>query len=125
MKQCSIMKSDVFLDHRGSVLSFYPDESIVEYNLLQTKGGYSRGYHYHPHFVEYMIVVDGECKFQEFDYPDVHECVLKVGDSVRIPIGVAHTFVAIDDFKFVSMLSKRWNDSVPPIVKVDNNGQSI
>jgi|TARA_B110000908_G_scaffold143856_1_gene173083 quercetin dioxygenase-like cupin family protein len=124
MDKCTVLEAELFEDHRGTIRSFYPDENIVEYNLMITKQGDARGYHYHPHFTEYMVIVDGECLFKEYS-DNVHEIVLTTGDSIRIPIGTAHTFIALTDFKFVSMLTKRWHDSNPPIVKVDENGKSI
>ena len=124
MKNCTLLKPDVFEDHRGIIRSFCPDENIVEWNLMITKKGDARGYHYHPHFVEYMTVVEGECLFKEYS-DEIHEHVLQVGDSIRIPIGTAHTFIALTDFKFVSLLTKRWNDSEPPIVKIDEHGKPI
>ena len=124
MDKCKILTADLFEDKRGSILSFYPDKNIVEYNLMITKKGDARGHHYHPHFDEYMIVVGGECLFKEYS-DSIHEIVLTEGDSIHIPSGVAHTFVALTDFKFVSMLTKRWHDSNPPIVKVDKNGNEI
>jgi quercetin dioxygenase-like cupin family protein len=71
-----------------------------------------------------MTIVEGECLFKEYS-DEIHEHVLHVGDSIRIPIGTAHTFIALTDFKFVSLLTKRWNDSTPPIVKVDEHGQPV
>lgn len=124
MDKCKILTADLFEDKRGSILSFYPDKNIVEYNLMITKKGDARGHHYHPHFDEYMIVVDGECLFKEYS-DSIHEVVLTEGDSIHIPSGVAHTFVALTDFKFVSMLTNRWHESNPPIVKVDENGNEI
>jgi len=124
MKNVTVMKPDVFTDHRGTIRSFFPDENIVEYNLMITKKGDERGYHFHPHFIEYMLVVEGVGKFREYG-DEVHEVLLHVGDSIRIPKDTAHTFIALTDFKFVSMLTKRWNDSNPPIIKVDENGNEI
>jgi quercetin dioxygenase-like cupin family protein len=124
MKNCALLTPDVFEDHRGIIRSYYPDENIVEWNLMITKKGDARGYHYHPHFNEYMTIVQGECLFKEYS-DEIHEHVLHVGDSIRIPIGTAHTFIALTDFKFVSLLTKRWNDSNPPIVKVDEHGQPV
>ena len=124
MDKCKVLEAELFEDHRGTIRSFYPDENIVEYNLMITKQGDARGYHYHPHFTEYMVIVDGECLFKEYS-DTVHEIVLTTGDSIRIPIGTAHTFIALTDFKFVSMLTQRWHDSNPPIVKVDENGKPI
>ena len=124
MINCKLLKPDVFSDHRGTILSYYPDENIVEYNLMVTSKGDARGYHYHPHFNEYMVVVAGECLFKEYT-TEIHEHILTMGDSIRIPIGTAHAFIALTDFKFVSLLTKRWNDSFPPIVKVDEDGNPV
>lgn len=124
-----LLSPDVFEDHRGVILSFPLTETdlpIVEYNLMITMKGDERGYHYHPHFDEYMIVVDGECLFKEFAEDGNHvELVLKQGDSIKIPSGTSHTFTALTDFKFVSMLTNQWDKSEPPIVKVDNDGNTI
>lgn len=124
MKNCTLLTAELFEDHRGTIRSFYPDDNIVEYNLMITSKGDARGYHYHPHFDEYMIIVDGECLFKEYS-DSIYETVLTTGDSIHIPKYTAHTFIALTDFKFVSMLTKRWHDSNPPIVKVDENGKPI
>lgn len=124
-QNCTLMTPDFFEDHRGTIRSFFPDEQLVEYNLMVTNQGTARGYHYHPHFIEYMLIVQGECLFKEYSNDTVYDTVLKTGDSIRIPIGTAHTFVALTDFRFVSLLTKRWNDSNPPIVKIDEHGKPI
>ena len=123
--KCEFLQPEVFEDHRGVIKSFYPDENIVEWNLMITKKDDVRGYHYHPHFVEYMTVVQGSCLFYEFSDGEKYCNGLKTGDSIRIPKNTAHAFVALEDFKFVSMLTKRWHDSDPPIVKVDEDGNEI
>lgn len=116
----------MFEDERGTIRSFPIDVPAKEYNLMITKQGDMRGFHYHPHFDEYMLVVDGECEFTEFsDDGDHIKLILKVGDSVVIPKNTPHTFLAITDFKFVSLLTEQWDKSFPPIIKVDNNGQPI
>ena len=124
-QNCSFVFPDVFEDHRGIIRSYYPDENIVEWNLMITKKNDSRGYHYHPEFVEYMTVVDGKCMFFEFSNGKKYSCELNIGDSIRIPIGTPHAFVAIEDFKFVSLLTKKWNDCNPPIIKVNNDGKPL
>tara|TARA_B100000035_G_scaffold117595_1_gene99636 strand:- start:455 stop:835 length:381 start_codon:yes stop_codon:yes gene_type:complete len=123
--KCEFLQPEEFSDHRGVIKSFYPDEAVVEYNLMTINKGSSRGFHYHPHFNEYMMVVHGECIFTEFSDGNNVSHILKTGDSIKIPIGVAHSFEATTDMKFVSMLTKRWWDSMPPIVKVDENGNEI
>lgn len=115
-----------FEDHRGAIHSWPLDQSIVEYNLMITRDGTQRGFHYHPHFDEYMLVVEGSCEFTEFaDDGNHHRLHLEVGDSIHIPANTSHAFSALGDFKFVSMLTKKWADSNPPIIKVDHDGKPI
>jgi len=121
---CEYLEPEVFEDHRGVIRSFYPDEAVVEYNLMTIKKGEIRGYHYHPHFHEYMLVVHGCCMFTELTDKPIKK-ILYEGDSIRIPIGTAHSFEALEDMKFVSMLTRKWHSSDPPIVKVDDNGHEV
>ena len=120
-----MVSADIFEDDRGTIFSFPIDDNLTEYNLMVTKKGDERGYHYHPEFNEYMMVVSGSCEYTEFSSGEDITVRLDVGDSIRIPINTAHTFIALTDFKFVSLLTKRWNDSNPPIVKVDEHGQPV
>ncbi len=46
-------------DGRGAVMTWVPPEPIVEWNLIDTRDGMLRGMHWHPPFVEYLMVVDG------------------------------------------------------------------
>ena len=45
LRHCKFVDPEVFEDHRGVIKSFYPDNAIVEYNLMITKQGDQRGYH--------------------------------------------------------------------------------
>lgn len=114
-----IVNPDVFQDDRGTIFSFPIDDKLTEYNLMVTKKGDERGYHYHPEFNEYMMVVSGRCEYTEFvkDDDDI-TITLEVGASIRIPIGTAHRFVALEDYSFVSMLTKHWDKCEHPIIKV-------
>lgn len=119
MINCTKLDPVVFKDSRGSILSFNPPDPIVEYNLMITNKGESRGYHYHPHFNEYFIIVSGECEFLEFDSHGNHTSyTLTQGDSVLIPKDIPHAFTAITELVFVSMLTRKWTDSTPPIVTI-------
>lgn len=121
-----LLESQDFYDGRGVIRSWPLDQPIVEYNLMTTCDGSYRGFHFHPHFDEYMLVVDGRCEFTEFsDDGNHHRLVLDVGHSIRIPAGTSHAFKALGDFKFVSMLTRQWNMSDPPIVKVDDDGKPL
>ena len=46
-------------DGRGGIFTWLPEEPIVEFNLLFFKPGKTRGFHYHPHFIEYLLCVQG------------------------------------------------------------------
>ena len=46
-------------DGRGGIFTWLPKEPIHEFNLLFFKPGKTRGFHYHPHFIEYLLCVDG------------------------------------------------------------------
>lgn len=125
MNRCIILTPDIFEDHRGTVFSYYNfTENFVEYNLMITKKGDVRGYHFHPEFDEYMMVVDGTCLFREYTN-EISEVTLNTGDSILIPKNTPHTFIALTDYKFVSMLTKKWIDCNPPIIKIDKNGKPI
>jgi quercetin dioxygenase-like cupin family protein len=121
LKYCTIMAPTVFGDPRGTIQSFFPDDHIVEYNLLTTLQGNERGYHYHPEFVEYIMVVAGVCNFTEYEVDCENTTVLNVGDSVRIPAYLPHSFKAVTDLRFVSMLTKRWDDCDVSLVTIRNN----
>lgn len=121
-----LVTSDIFTDHRGSIFSFPVTDSLTEYNLMITKKGDERGYHYHPEFNEYMLVVSGLCEFTEFvTGGDNISTVLEVGNSIRIPAGTPHKFLALEDYSFVSILTKHWDLCNDPIIKVDEDGNEI
>ena len=46
-------------DGRGGIFTWIPKEPIVEFNMLYFNPGKVRGFHFHPHFIEYLLVVDG------------------------------------------------------------------
>lgn len=117
-----ILSGDLFEDHRGKIFSYFPEDKIVEYNLMVTNAGDERGYHYHPHFNEYVMIVQGSVEFTAYSESKNFTKVFGVGDSFKIPKNVPHTFKALEDLKFVSFLTHRWHDSDPPIVKIDKDG---
>lgn len=118
MRKCKIMKQDVFEDRRGKIISFYPNDNMVEYNLIITNQGEERGYHYHPEFNEYILIVDGTCQFTEYDGDHETTVTVETGDSIFIPRGVPHSFLAVTDLKFVSLLNKLWHESKNPIINI-------
>jgi len=107
-------------DGRGIILTFFPEKPIVEFNLLFTKAGETRGFHYHEEFDEYALIASGHGVYVEKG-EDGKEYFLKVamGDCVYFPRGTPHTLYALVDMRAVAMLTKKWDDCKRPIVKVE------
>jgi mannose-6-phosphate isomerase-like protein (cupin superfamily) len=115
---------DTVRDGRGGIFTWVPPEPIVEFNMLYFSPGKVRGFHYHPHFIEYLLVVDGSGVLVTRDNPDdsnaedfVH---LSKGICTRTDINVYHTVYAITELTIVAMLTQQWDLSDPPIIQVDN-----
>jgi mannose-6-phosphate isomerase-like protein (cupin superfamily) len=117
------MNLDTVKDGRGGILTYVPPEPVVEWNLIVTKAGKVRGMHWHPHFVEYLLFVDGHGVVVSQDRDDEAGESREVtnvskGVCTRAPVGVAHTVLAITDLTFVAILTRKWDDSDPPIVQL-------
>ena len=110
-------------DGRGGIFTWIPEEPIVEFNMLYFNSGKTRGYHYHPHFIEYLLVVDGSgtLVFREDPKDKKNEKFIHLskGMCTRTEINTYHTIHAITEMTIVAMLTKKWDDCDPPIVKVD------
>jgi mannose-6-phosphate isomerase-like protein (cupin superfamily) len=111
---------DTVRDGRGGIFTWIPEDPLMEFNLLYFQPGKTRGNHYHPEFVEYFLVVEGSGVMVTRDSDDSPEEQIHMsrGDCVRSPKGVPHAFYAITSVTAVAMLSKKWDDSNPPIVRV-------
>jgi dTDP-4-dehydrorhamnose 3,5-epimerase-like enzyme len=108
-------------DGRGGIFTYYPEDApIVEWNLLFTRAGHARGFHFHKEFHEYVLITAGHGTYVEL-CDDGSERFFKVaaGDCLSFPIGTAHTIYAISDMRMVAMLTKRWNDCDEPITRID------
>lgn len=108
-------------DGRGGIFTYYPHDPIVEWNLIFTHSGESRGFHYHKEFDEYVLITSGHGTYLGLD-ADGAETVHKVaaGDCVHFPTGTAHTLVAITDMRMVALLTKRWDDCVEPLTRIES-----
>ena len=110
-------------DGRGGIFTWIPDEPLVEFNMLYFQPGKTRGFHYHPHFVEYSLVVAGSGVLVTREEPSNRESEtfihLSKGTCVRTEVNVFHTVYAITEMTIIAMLTKRWDHSNPPIVRVD------
>ena len=113
---------DTVKDGRGFVSTYFPEDDIKEFNIVYFHSAMIRGFHYHPHFVEYSLVASGEGMFvyrTDADDPESDKTfILSKGMCVRVPIGVVHTIYSITDLTIIASLSKRWDDCDPPIVQI-------
>ena len=92
-------------------------------NLLFFKPGKTRGFHYHPHFVEYLLCVDGNGVLitrADNNDPKTESVInLSKGVCTRAEKNSYHTVHSITEMTLVAMLTKQWDHSKPPIIKVD------
>tara|TARA_B100001750_G_C15027661_1_gene360181 strand:- start:90 stop:476 length:387 start_codon:yes stop_codon:yes gene_type:complete len=111
-------------DGRGGIFTWLPEEPIVEFNLLFFKPGKTRGFHYHPHFIEYLLCVQGSGVLvtrKDKNDPKTESVInLSKGVCTRAEKNTYHTVYSITEMTLVAMLTKRWDDSKPPIIKVDD-----
>ena len=110
-------------DGRGGIFTWLPEEPIVEFNLLFFKPGKTRGFHYHPHFIEYLLCVQGSgvlvTRKDKNDSKTETIINLSKGVCTRAEKNTYHTVYSITEMTLVAMLTNRWDDSKPPIIKID------
>lgn len=119
MSSLEILTSTDVADERGIIRTFLPHEALVEYNLVTINAGYHRGMHWHPHFIEYLLFVSGRgiMRWRDKDSGQVHELAIYPGLSTRAVPGIIHAINADTDLTFMALLTRRWDDCDPPIVK--------
>ena len=108
-----------YKDGRGCISTFYPQDHIVEFNLITTLKGAFRGGHYHKEFDEYTLFVSGGGVYVELDSDRELSDTVSTGDCLYIPMNVAHVFYPTADTQMISLLTKKWNDCKEPITKVN------
>lgn len=108
-------------DGRGGIFNWVPEDTIAEFVMLYFQPGKTRGNHYHPEFVEYFLIVDGQGVMVTRDDEDSEEEVIHMskGMCTRTPIGVSHAFYAITPVTAVSLLTKPWEECENPIIRMD------
>ena len=110
-----------FKDYRGSILTYIPNTSIVEFNIIDSKKNTIRGHHYHPEYDEYMIIVKGLATFTEYLVDNIKTIYTPPGTVLHIPANTPHSSKAITDYQFISLLSKRFEDCEHPIITIESN----
>ena len=115
---------DTIKDGRGGILTWLPKEPILEFNMLFFKPGKTRGFHYHPEFIEYLLCVDGNgvlvTREDKNDPKNEKIITLSKGICTRAEKETYHTVYSITEMTLVAMLTKQWDKSNPPIIKVND-----
>ena len=106
-------------DGRGGIFTFYPEKPVVEWNFQFINKGSIRGNHYHPEFDEYYLFTEGNGVVVSNSDGKEEFLYVGPGDCLYIPQGVSHVTLAITDIKYVTFLTKKWDDCEKPIVHED------
>jgi dTDP-4-dehydrorhamnose 3,5-epimerase len=98
-----------------------PDARFVQANLSTSAPGVLRGLHYHRRQLDYWTVVGGRALVALVDVRPViadlnaHAIVetreLAAGQTVTIPTGVAHGFLALDPLQLLYLVTNEYNGS--------------
>ncbi|OGN05687.1 MAG: hypothetical protein A2831_00585 [Candidatus Yanofskybacteria bacterium RIFCSPHIGHO2_01_FULL_44_17] len=110
---------DTVKDGRGGIFTWVPQDAIKEFNLLYFTPGATRGNHYHPEFVEYSLIVEGQGIAVTRDKKSKEERIIHLskGSCVRTPPGITHAIYAITNMTVIALLTKPWDDCKVPIVR--------
>lgn len=107
---------DKAVDDRGAIFSYVPKDAIVEFVYVYSKPTGVRGKHFHKHFDEYIMMVDGEGIYYEpLEGGDERKIIVGSGQTIYIPKYTPHTFYPLVECKAVSLLTAKWNDFEDPI----------
>ncbi len=125
------------------------DSHFVQANLSTSAPGVLRGLHYHRRQLDYWTVMSGRAFVALVDVrpviadpnarPIVETRELSAGESVVIPAGVAHGFLALEQLSLLYLVTNEydgsdelgfaWDDpdvSVPwPVVSVTGDGKPV
>ena len=98
-----------------------PEPRFVQANLSTSAAGVLRGLHYHRRQLDYWTVVSGRALVALVDVRPVvadsaaHAIVevreLSAAESVRIPTGVAHGFLAIEALQLLYLVTNEYDGS--------------
>jgi dTDP-4-dehydrorhamnose 3,5-epimerase len=98
-----------------------PDARFVQANLSTSAQGVLRGLHYHRRQLDYWVVVGGRALVALVDVrpvladPAATALVelreLGVGETVTIPTGVAHGFLAVEPLQLMYLVSNEYDGS--------------
>ena len=117
--ECNLM---TVRDGRGGIFTYYPTQPIVEWNLIFTRAGENRGFHYHKEFDEFILITSGHGTYVGKE-AEGEEAFFKVaaGDCLHFPPGTPHTLYAISDMRLVALLTKRWDECDAPLTRISES----
>jgi len=108
--------SELALDEAATGL---PDARFVQANLSRSSVGVLRGLHYHRRQLDYWIVAEGRAFVALVDVRPViadlsaravvETRVLEAGETVTIPTGVAHGFLALERLALVYLVTNEYD----------------
>jgi dTDP-4-dehydrorhamnose 3,5-epimerase len=125
----------VFADPRGSFSEIWrasefdldatatglPDSRFVQANLSRSSVGVLRGLHYHRRQLDYWVVAEGRAFVALVDVRPViadlaakavvETRVLEAGETVTIPTGVAHGFLALERLALIYLVTNQYDGS--------------
>jgi dTDP-4-dehydrorhamnose 3,5-epimerase len=115
-----IWRASVFGDLTQEMAGL-PDARFVQANLSTSAQGVLRGLHYHRRQLDHWIVIGGRALVALVDVrpvladPAAHAIVelrqLGVGETVTIPTGVAHGFLALEPLQLMYLVSNEYDGS--------------
>jgi dTDP-4-dehydrorhamnose 3,5-epimerase len=98
-----------------------PDAHFVQANLSRSAKGVLRGLHYHRRQLDYWTVASGKAFVALVDVrpvvadPRAHAVVetrvLEAGETVTIPTGVAHGFLAVEPLELLYLVTNEYDGS--------------
>jgi mannose-6-phosphate isomerase-like protein (cupin superfamily) len=105
-------------DGRGGIFSWVPHEPIREFTLLYFHPNKIRGNHFHPEFVEYFLVLEGQLLLTTIDAISGAQLshLIGAGFCFRTPIGTSHALQAITESRCISLITKPWDECKDAII---------
>jgi dTDP-4-dehydrorhamnose 3,5-epimerase len=98
-----------------------PDARFVQANLSRSSQGVLRGLHYHRRQLDYWTVVSGRAFVALVDvrpvladpaaHADIETRVMGAGETVTIPTGVAHGFLALEPLELLYLVTNEYDGS--------------
>ena len=92
-----------------------------EVNYIETEANQVRGNHYHKKATEVFFILEGEIDIRvaKLNGEIINDFVAKKGSIFLIEPFEVHTFVCKTKCKWVNIMSKRMDDDLGDIYKVD------